>query len=357
MMNSLRSFCTGLDVSRYLWDSNITMRDKGALELTRWLQRQKEWNLLGGRDHFMVTGRITWDFRRRTDEESDWGNKFLNLPAVKNMSVLLIEKSPFHSNDYGIPYPTYFHPSKDSDITEWQDELKRTPRPVLFAFAGGSRPGISSSIRGLIMEQCRTSTRCKLLECAKVEKVPTKCHKPSTVMRLFKESVFCLQPQGDSYTRRSIFDSMLAGCIPVFFHRHSAYSQYKWHLPESYKQYSVFIPEEHLRDRNVSIEAFLAKIPSEEILRMRNEVLKLIPGLAYADPRYRLETIKDAFDIAVEAIVKKVGSLKSQILSRGEDHVVQDPAVEEDESPDERAQQTENSKQRRWEGDRRTGED
>uniref|UniRef100_A0A0E0ED15 Uncharacterized protein n=1 Tax=Oryza meridionalis TaxID=40149 RepID=A0A0E0ED15_9ORYZ len=35
----------------------------------------------------------------------------------------------------------------------------------------------------------------------------------------------------DSYTRKSTFDSMLAGCISVFLHPASAYNQYTWHLP------------------------------------------------------------------------------------------------------------------------------
>ena len=43
---------------------------------------------------------------------------------------------------------------------------------------------------------------------------------------------------------------------------------------------------------------------------MREEVIKLIPTVIYADPRSRLETIKDAFDVAVEGILDKVERIK-----------------------------------------------
>ena len=108
-------------------------------------------------------------------------------------------------------------------------------------------------------------------------------------MQMFQSSLFCLQPQGDSYTRRSAFDSMLAGCIPVFFHPGSAYTQYTWHLPRNYSKYSVFIPEDDIRKRNISIEERLKQIPSDVVKDMREEVINLIPRLIYADPRSKLE--------------------------------------------------------------------
>jgi hypothetical protein len=130
-------------------------------------------------------------------------------------------------------------------------------------------------------------------------------------MRLFQTATFCLQPPGDSYTRRSVFDSIVAGCIPVFFHQVSAYLQYKWYLPEDHAKYSVFITEEDVRTGNVSIEAVLREIPPETVERMREEVIRIIPTVLYADPRSKLETVRDAFDIAVEAIIGEVSGARS----------------------------------------------
>nr|ACG27661.1 xyloglucan galactosyltransferase KATAMARI 1 [Zea mays] len=309
-------FYAGFDVARYLWGYNITTRDAASLDLVEWLMNKPEWSVMGGRDHFLVAGRITWDFRRLTEEEADWGSKLLFLPAAKNMSMLVVESSPWNSNDFGIPYPTYFHPAKDAEVFLWQDRMRSLERPWLFSFAGAPRPGDPMSIRGQLIDQCRSSSLCKLLECDLGE---SKCHSPSTIMKMFQSSMFCLQPQGDSYTRRSAFDSMLAGCVPVFFHPGSAYVQYTWHLPKNYTTYSVFIPEDDVRSGNASIEERLKSIHPDVVKQMREEVINLIPKVIYADPRSKLETLKDAFDVSIEAIINKVTKLRRDIIAGQED--------------------------------------
>ncbi|PQQ11720.1 putative xyloglucan galactosyltransferase GT11 [Prunus yedoensis var. nudiflora] len=174
--------------------------------------------------------------------------------------------------------------------------------------SGGPRPNLQSSIRNEIIDQCRDARRkCKLLECTSG---PDKCHKPVFVMKMFQGSVFCLQPPGDSLTRRSIFDSILAGCIPVFFHPGSAYVQYLWHLPRDYTKYSVFIPAFDIKNGRVSIERILQKIPRQKVVEMREEVIKLIPKVIYADPSSRLETLEDAFDIVVKGVLERVDTIR-----------------------------------------------
>ncbi|XP_051142147.1 xyloglucan galactosyltransferase MUR3 [Andrographis paniculata] len=314
-------FYAGFDIARYLWGHNTSTRDAASLDLVDWLMKRPEWSIMGGRDHFLVAGRITWDFRRLTDQETDWGNKLLFLPAAKNMSMLVVESSPWNANDFGIPYPTYFHPAKDSEVSDWQDRMRRLERKYLFCFAGAPRPGNVKSIRGQIIDQCKNSEVCKLLECDFGE---SKCHSPSSIMQMFQSSLFCLQPQGDSYTRRSAFDSMLAGCIPVFFHPGSAYTQYTWHLPKNYSLYSVFIPEDEIR-KNVSIEQRLSRISPETVKEMRDAVINLIPQLIYADPRSKLEMFRDAFDVAVQAVIDKVTKLRKDIIDgRHDDHFIEE---------------------------------
>lgn len=310
-------FYAGFDIARYLWGFNITVRDAASLALVDWLTKRQEWGIMGGKDHFLVAGRITWDFRRLSDTDLDWGNKLLFLPAAKNMSMLVVESSPWNANDFGIPYPTYFHPAKDADVFIWQDRMRKLDRKWLFCFAGAPRPGNPKSIRGQIIDECKKSKVCKLLECDFGE---SKCHSPSSIMQMFQSSLFCLQPQGDSYTRRSAFDSILAGCIPVFFHPGSAYTQYTWHLPKNYSKYSVFIPENDiLRKKNFSIEEILGQISPEQVKAMREEVINLIPRIIYADPRSKLETVKDAFDVAVQAVINRVTKLRRDIIEGHKD--------------------------------------
>ncbi|KAK1362556.1 putative xyloglucan galactosyltransferase GT14 [Heracleum sosnowskyi] len=310
-------FYAGLDVGRYLWDDAGFYRDANSIELMKWLTEKTEWKRLQGRDHFFIAGRITWDFRRRTDIQSDWGNKLMLLPEAKNMTILGIESSPWTNNEFAIPYPTYFHPTRDLEVFGWQSKIKRTKRPYLYSFVGAPRPKSEDSIRSIIIKQCIASRRkCKFLDCN-----GKNCQNPVNVMSILQRSNFCLQPSGDSHTRRSIFDSILAGCIPVFFHPGSAFVQYIWYFPKNYTKYSVFIPEKTLRDDTKSIETILRAISNSQVRSMREEVIRLIPRITYADPQSNLETLEDAFDTALRGVIKRVDIIKKVTEDRTNDSV------------------------------------
>ncbi|KAJ4723091.1 putative Xyloglucan galactosyltransferase KATAMARI1 [Melia azedarach] len=308
-------FYAGLDLGRHLWGGNISVRDSSALDFVKWVAGKPQWTRMWGRDHFLVAGRISWDFRRKTDNESDWGSKFRFLPESKNMSMLAIESSSWN-NDYAIPYPTCFHPSKESEILEWQDKMRRQKRQYLFSFAGAPRPDLKDSIRGKIMDQCIASgSLCKLINC---DYGATNCNNPVNVMKVFQNSVFCLQPPGDSYTRRSIFDAILAGCIPVFFHPGTAYAQYLWHLPKNYTTYSLYIPVRDVKDWKVNMNETLLGVSEKKVGSLREEVIRLIPRVIYADPRAKLESIEDAFDLAVKGILERIEKVRG-LIKEGRD--------------------------------------
>ena len=155
-------FYAGLDVARYLWYDK-ELKDTASTDLSKWLSQQPEWKEMWGRNHFAVAGRISWDFRRQTMILSQWGNGLMYLPAFKNMTMLTIESSPWHRNDFGVPYPTYFHPSNDKEVYQWQNKMRSQRRPYLFSFAGAPRPNLPDSIRNQIIDQCSASRRkCKL---------------------------------------------------------------------------------------------------------------------------------------------------------------------------------------------------
>ncbi|KAI3428908.1 uncharacterized protein J3R85_008921 [Psidium guajava] len=107
---------------------NVTVRDATVHDLVEWLVKRKEWGIMGGKDQYLVVGRTAWDFRCLTDKDSDWGNKLLLLAAVRNMLALVIESSMWDSNDFAIPYPTYFHPKKDRNVLAWQGRMRKSER-------------------------------------------------------------------------------------------------------------------------------------------------------------------------------------------------------------------------------------
>ncbi|KAF3456648.1 hypothetical protein FNV43_RR01302 [Rhamnella rubrinervis] len=312
-------FYAGLDASLHLWDLNISVRDSSGKDLVDWVSRQSEWKKMWGRDHFLVAGRISWDFRRQTDNTSDWGSKFRFLPESMNMTMLSVESSSW-KNDFAIPYPTNFHPSKYTEVLQWQTRMKNQSRPNLFTFAGAPRPELENSIRGKIINQCQASRGCKFIDCS--ANYGKNCDSSVNLMKVFQSSVYCLQPPGDSYTRRSIFDSILAGCIPVFFHPGTAYSQYLWHLPKNHTKYSVFIPVKEVKDlREISIEKVLVGISKNEEMGMREEVISLIPKIVYANSMSELDSFEDAFDIAVKGVLERVENVRRVIREGGDPSV------------------------------------
>lgn len=310
-------FYAGLDVGRHLWGFNVTVRDSLARDLIELVRSRHEWTRMSGRDHFLVGGRTGSDYRRETDEDSDWGNKLMMLPESKNMTLLSIE-STMYRNDFGVPYPTYFHPKKLVEVEQWQEHVRRQPRKHLVSFVGAPRPGSEDSIRSQLINQCVRAPhgKCNLLRCTYGH---NKCEDPAEVIRVFTDSVFCLQPPGDSFTRRSTFDSILAGCIPVFFHPGSGYTQYAWHFPKDYSKFSVFIPEDDVHNRNVSVVRVLSRVSEAETQAMRTEVVRMIPRIVYADSSGDdRPDFEDAFDVAIKSVLDRIEGVRRRV-SQGED--------------------------------------
>ncbi|CAI8589274.1 unnamed protein product [Vicia faba] len=295
-------FYGGLDVLRWHF-KNVSndVKDGLGLELLKWLERQVTWKKNLGKDHVFVLGKISWDFRRTSD--SPWGARLLELEKMQNPIKLLIERQPWHLNDIGIPHPTYFHPKSDNDIIEWQLKIIRSNRKNLVSFAGAARNDADDHIRSIIIDQCSSKNdgKCKFLNCSSV-----KCNAPESIIELFVESEFCLQPPGDSPTRKSVFDSLISGCIPVLFDPFTAYYQYPWHLPEDYDKYSVFMDKKEVREMNVNVVEKLGNISLRERENMRRYIVyELLPGLVYGDHNAELEKFQDAFAITINNLLHR----------------------------------------------------
>ncbi|KAG6576768.1 Xyloglucan galactosyltransferase XLT2, partial [Cucurbita argyrosperma subsp. sororia] len=156
-------FYAGLSIGRFLWQNHTTSdRDRDSEKLIKWVQDQPYWNRSNGGDHFITLGRLTWDFKRWGNNE--WGSSFALMPGMKNVARLIVEREPSDPLDIGVPFPTGFHPRSDAD-------------PV------GGR-----------------AVKCTANRCASGD---------SAFLETFLDSDFCLQPKGDSYSRKSVFDCIV----------------------------------------------------------------------------------------------------------------------------------------------------
>ncbi|KAL6986229.1 hypothetical protein U1Q18_019597 [Sarracenia purpurea var. burkii] len=296
----------GLDILRWHF-KNVShdVKDSLALDLVNWLRSRRAWVQNSGKDHVFVLGKISWDFRR--SDNTSWGTRFLELDQMQNPVKILIERQPWHVNDIGVPHPTQFHPRSDDDIVAWQLKIIRSNRKSLVSFAGAARPAAPENIRSVLIQQCAAadSEECRFLNCSSGG-----CDRAKTIIELFMESEFCLQPPGDSPTRKSVFDSIVSGCIPVLFDPFTAYYQYPWHLPEDHGKYSVFIEKEEVRKMKVNVIERLSKVPVREREDMRRYIVyELLPGVVYGDPSSELEKFQDAFSITINNLLERVSRL------------------------------------------------
>lgn len=295
-------FYAGLAVAKYLWINDTAKRDWHCNMFLKWVKNQTYWQKNKGSDHFITLGRITWDFRRLSDPGREWGSSFLNLPEMERVMRFNLEKAPGIDLDISVPYPTGFHPHSKKQILQWQSFLRKQNRTSLFTFIGASHGSLDDDFRSLLLNYCyNESTACQVVDCAL-----TPCNNGSSmVLKASLSSHFCLQPKGDSYTRRGVFDCMVAGSIPVFFWKRTAYDQYQWFLPGKPKSYSVYIDHEDVR-KGKSIRKVLEGYSKEEVRKMREKVIETVPSLVYARPKDPSESIGDAFEIAVEGVLGKL---------------------------------------------------
>lgn len=85
----------------------------------------------------------------------------------------------------------------------------------------------SNTLRRILQKQCLAEPTCAWQETA--HKCTGVLNQTAAMTSLFRRTTFCLAPTGDSLTRKSVFDSLLTGCIPVIFAR-ATMTQYKWYF-------------------------------------------------------------------------------------------------------------------------------
>ncbi|KAI3967524.1 hypothetical protein MKW92_013554 [Papaver armeniacum] len=324
-------YYSGIDAISYLYGSDVNSSAHHGLGLFDFLSNDSPeiWNRNHGFDHFLVMARPAWDFSQPLRNDPVWGTSFLELPEFFNVTALTLESRFWPWQEQAIPYPTSFHPPSVLLMESWIERVRRTHRTTLMLFAGGGGVSASPNIRHSIRVECENTTSgggggvggggnnftisssiskiCEIVDCSNGG-----CdHDPIKYMRPMLQSSFCLQPPGDTPTRRSTFDGILAGCIPVFFEDSSARTQYGWHLPEKqFDEFSVFIPKEEVVSRGLRIVDVLTSIPKSEVRRMREKVIELIPRIIYRRHGDSMgwRTKKDAFDIAIEGAIRRIKS-------------------------------------------------
>ncbi|EYU30311.1 hypothetical protein ABFS82_01G089300 [Erythranthe guttata] len=324
-------YYAGIDSLKYLFGPEVNSSFLHGLDLYQYLTNSENtpsiWDRHHGHDHFLVMARPAWDFSQPVSNDPPvFGTSFLELPEFFNVTALTFEARAYPWQEQAVPYPTSFHPPNLAFLDSWMNRVRRSRRSTLMVFAGGGGISANPNVRRSIRLECENITNsvnanetgysnlCEFVDCSNGV-----CeHDPIRFMKPMLQSSFCLQPPGDTPTRRSTFDGMLAGCVPVFFEELSARRQYTWHLPEEeYGEFSVFIAKEDVVGKGVKILDVLMNIPRAEIRRKREKVMEMLPRIMYRKhgSSLGLRSKKDAFDIAIEGTLQRIKSRTQQFAA------------------------------------------
>lgn len=231
-----------------------------------------------------------------------WQRKLLNGCGFFNLTLVSIEIAATYlspncpvvrpSHDRAVPYPTQFRARSTEEVLEHVARLRQLPRPTLAtSFAGLHTHGKSAPFRKLVHSHCVDHDDCvSRVDIGRLNATDY------SILSAYSQSQFCLQPEGDSATRQGWFDSMLCGCVPVFFADCPAEELKNIELFFEHV-YSPFIPSFRRTDYGVGAWAVVLDISKmredpeymikslREIgdpVEMRENILSFLPRLQYS---------------------------------------------------------------------------
>jgi len=221
-------------------------------------------------------------------------------PNVQKISVLTIE-AILTEGAFSIPYPTIASGMTRGELNELLVESRLEKRAFLatgsFGFHG---PWIQ--LRSSLYDQCQQAHDC--LHSSLSEQDVYSSYRHNSL-----RSTFCLEPPGDSLSRKGILDSMVLGCIPVLFQPLQA-GLWPWHVPLGDVAVMLETPHKH---NNVMQE--LRKIKAERIKELQENILKFATRITYGrggegssiEDRY-----EDAFDTTLVNIWRSIKNKKTK---------------------------------------------
>ena len=205
----------------------------------------------GGNDHFMIQPRIGASYERSPYKELNYRDTRLLCTHRLSLEQMTTHYGGTYNPEWfyeSVPYPSHVR-------SPWRSS-KRT-RLVTIATSPHGRYRL---LRKTLLHQCRAR--------------PTACAIGSTdnVHDLYASSTFCLQPPGDSVSRRGVIDSLLVGCIPVFFHEEQL-DQWPWHFRAWASNASVLFGIPHSgQSINTNIIDELSHVRHSDVFRMRESI-------------------------------------------------------------------------------------
>jgi hypothetical protein len=242
--------------------------------------------------------------------QENWGSDLLSAKELMGINIVGIESVPgcsdvcwnsaieactrrCHGSNgrlnvntplIGVPYPSFFHALRKEGASGTVPWASSATRNILATFIGEAVHGqVAMPLRMSIVASCRTRPKdCFVASANKFR------GQLESIIEAYQRSIFCLQPPGDTATRRGIFDAIMCGCIPVLFSpdqlggTEGAPLQYPFHLPHP-EELSVLVPTESQND----IIGYLSLVAQnkDRIQMLQSMLSRAAPVLQYSHPK------------------------------------------------------------------------
>ncbi|CAD7962684.1 unnamed protein product [Amoebophrya sp. A120] len=220
------------------------------------------------RQHFLMSPRVGG---LSGDDVCDFWKS--DEPLIQKIRKLALEDEYAlggNRPERAIPYPTL-----GAGLTNTQldhlftivDATQQTGRPSLVMAALGKRaPGhAAAGVRDLWNAQCRDHSD----DCVAVD--PTVEGMLPGLVKAMLRSTFCLQPEGDTPSRKGMLDSLALGCIPVLSSEKQQ-KLWRWHLGNyNWKDFSVLAPGSLLApgSSSTTVVEFLRAIGADTVKELQ----------------------------------------------------------------------------------------
>ncbi|GAB5369297.1 hypothetical protein AAMO2058_001393000 [Amorphochlora amoebiformis] len=238
--------------------------------------------------HFVVYSRTASNSRRdcpivNISGESDELDEYF-----RPITRLALEDHP-ERNILSVPYPSPLSGLPKAAFDTTVDGIFNNLKTNVVGGTFGVH-GKFSALRNLLKSECEMSEVCEFVE--------IKNHHKPEFMELYAKSLFCLQPPGDTLSRKGILDSMAGGCIPVIFADRQQ-SLWKLHIP-NWKDVSILVPNEPIGEK--AVIPYLQNISPEKIANLRGNIKALLPRLVFEHTPCGDECFFDYFEHTVTSL-------------------------------------------------------
>ena len=88
----------------------------------------------------------------------------------------------------------------------------------------------------------------------------------TTGFEIYMRSIFCLQPPGDTVTRKGMYDSFVVGCIPVTFNKNILQKTAPWWFTKSVES-ATTVNLDFQSDKTNHIIRVLEEIPKCQLVK------------------------------------------------------------------------------------------